>query len=440
MKLTAAALTICMLFGITLQASATTVDDIQNEINSIEKDISSIEQQKKNAQQQANDAKNKLSGINSQISSISGAMGDLGEEIDSVSEELVGLLTAINMIETDIENKKEEIAQTEIEYEEAVRVENEQYEAMKIRAKYMYEQGEKSYLSIFLESESLSDALNKADYIEQLYSYDRAMLEKYKLAVSHTKDVWDKLEEEKSELETSEIELKGEKATLEEVQRELKTEYENYDVMLSKAKQQAASFTAKINQETDKIKKLEQEKKKKEEQAEAKKKEKEDAKKKAEKEAAEAALAAGDINKASEIAETSIAESSRTSSDSSKKSVPTVSGSGTGASVASYALQFVGNPYVAGGTSLTKGADCSGFVQSVYKNFGVSLPRSSYSQSTVGKSVSYSDAQAGDIIYYGGHVGIYIGNGQIVHASTERTGIKVSSATYRSIVSIRRVL
>ncbi len=77
---------------------------------------------------------------------------------------------------------------------------------------------------------------------------------------------------------------------------------------------------------------------------------------------------------------------------------------------------------------------------SVYKHFGYNLPRTSYSQSTVGRAVSYSEAQPGVIIYYGGHVGIYIGNGQIVHASTERTGIKVTSATYRSIVTIRRVV
>ena len=100
----------------------------------------------------------------------------------------------------------------------------------------------------------------------------------------------------------------------------------------------------------------------------------------------------------------------------------------------------MGYPYVAGGTSLTKGADCSGFVMAVYQAFGYSLPRSSYAQSGAGRGVSYSEAQPGDIIYYGGHVGIYIGNGQIVHASTERSGIKITSATYRSIITVRRIV
>ncbi len=112
----------------------------------------------------------------------------------------------------------------------------------------------------------------------------------------------------------------------------------------------------------------------------------------------------------------------------------------TGADVVQFAKQFVGNPYVYGGTSLTNGADCSGFVMSVYKNFGVNLPHSSAADRSVGAAVNgLENAQPGDIICYSGHVGIYAGNGQIVHASTSRTGIIVSSATYRSILSIRRI-
>ena len=112
----------------------------------------------------------------------------------------------------------------------------------------------------------------------------------------------------------------------------------------------------------------------------------------------------------------------------------------SGEDVVKFALQFVGNPYVYGGTSLTNGADCSGFVMSVYNNFGVSLPHSSAADRSVGATVNgIENARPGDIICYSGHVGIYVGNGQIVHASTSKTGIIVSSATYRSILSIRRI-
>lgn len=113
---------------------------------------------------------------------------------------------------------------------------------------------------------------------------------------------------------------------------------------------------------------------------------------------------------------------------------------GNGQAVVDYAMQFVGNPYVWGGTSLTNGADCSGFVQSVYANFGVSMPRTSSAMRSAGTEVSYSKAVPGDVICYEGHVGIYIGNGQIVNAIDEAHGIGVSSATYTNIITVRRLL
>lgn len=123
-----------------------------------------------------------------------------------------------------------------------------------------------------------------------------------------------------------------------------------------------------------------------------------------------------------------------------QQEVPVAAASSLGQAVVNYALQFVGNPYVYGGSSLTNGTDCSGFVMSVYRNFGVTLPHSSSGDRSVGYSVGgLSEAQPGDILCYSGHVGIYIGNGQIVHASTERSGIKVSEATYRKILAIRRI-
>lgn len=120
--------------------------------------------------------------------------------------------------------------------------------------------------------------------------------------------------------------------------------------------------------------------------------------------------------------------------------VPASGGSGLGNAVVDYAMQFVGNPYVYGGSSLTNGTDCSGFVMSVYKNFGVSLPHSSSADRSQGYDVGgLANAQPGDIVCYSGHVGIYAGNGQIVHASTSKTGIIVSDANYRNVLAVRRI-
>ena len=135
--------------------------------------------------------------------------------------------------------------------------------------------------------------------------------------------------------------------------------------------------------------------------------------------------------------------SSSSSSSGSNVQAPVISsgsGSEMGAAVANFACQFVGNPYVYGGTSLTNGADCSGFVMSVYNNFGVSLPHSSAADRSVGASVDgLANAQPGDIVCYSGHVGIYVGDGKIVHASTSKTGIIISNANYRSVLSVRRI-
>lgn len=113
---------------------------------------------------------------------------------------------------------------------------------------------------------------------------------------------------------------------------------------------------------------------------------------------------------------------------------------GTGQAIVDYACQFIGNPYVWGGTSLTEGADCSGFVQSVFAHFGISLPRTTWDMENVGTPVSYDQAVAGDIILYDGHVGIYMGNGEIVNAINSRRGIGILPATYTNILTVRRLI
>lgn len=381
--------------------SATTISELRD-------NVKKNQSQLKNAQQKADEAQEAQEGV--------------GEEIEEIDAELVNLITDINLCEEAINDKEEEIYRTQLDYDAAVAEKDEQYATMKIRIQFMYEKGDSSYLHMFFGAGNMGDMVNKAKYVEELYDYDRKLLAEYEDTVKRVQELWDTLEEDKSELETSKTELQEGQAYMEELLAQKKTEYENYGVMLTKAKQEAATYTARIKQETAQIRKLEEEERKRREEEERKKKEEEERRRKEQ--------------------ETLLAQEGGDSDSSRKEETPkpTSSGGGKGQDIANYACKFIGNPYVAGGTSLTNGADCSGFVMSVYKNFGINLPRSSYSQSTVGKGVSYSDARPGDVIYYGGHVGIYIGNGQIVHASTERTGIKITSATYRNIITVRRIV
>lgn len=389
---------ICFLLVVD-SVSATTISDLQEDL--------------KNNQSQ-------LENVNQQISGYEEEQEAIEEEISDLDAEMVALLTDINLIQEAIQDKEADIEQAQIAYDEALAVQQEQYEAMKIRIKFMYERGEASYMEMFFGATSMGDMMNKARYVEELYEYDRNLLEEYKDTVQQVAELQDILEEEKSELETSKIELQEEQAYVEEVLAQKRQEYENYNAVLAKARQEAAAYTAKIKQETAQIRKLEEEERKRKEEEERKRKEEEERKRQEEEQLA-----------------------SQTDSGSSNQETykPSSSGGGgKGQQIADFACKYIGNPYKAGGTSLTDGADCSGFVWAVYQAFGYSLPRSSYAQSSVGRAVSYSEAQPGDIIYYGGHVGIYIGNGQIVHASTERTGIKITSATYRSIITVRRIV
>ena len=403
--------TIALLLCITIPVgvNATTIDDIKKQ-----------KQETQKALDEAND----------EIDELTETRKGITDEINQIDDELVEIMTSISILEDEIEDTKDDIEIKEVELADAEAVEQEQYESMKTRIRFMYEKGEASYVQILLEAQSMGDLINKADYIDDLYTYDRQKLAEYVEAKEAVATAKANLEEKQEELETECYELELEEVELNNLLNQKKQEAEDYDAQIDKAKQEAAAYKAKIKKQNNQIKKLEEQERKRKE---------EEARKKAAAEAAAKVKAEGNNG---DTGGSGGAGGGNTGSG--KPDTGTVitnsTGSQLGKEIASYACQFVGNPYVSGGTSLTNGCDCSGFTLAVYQNYGYSLPRSSTSQRNAGVGVTYAEAQPGDIICYAGHVAIYIGNGQIVHASTPSSGIKIGNATYREILAVRRII
>ena len=402
------------------------------------------------AKNKKKDAEKKLNAINEDIEDIEDQKEDLEQEAEEYEQQLVDLLVTIQIINHDIENKEDEIETAKAEYEVALAKQEKQQWAMNKRIKYMYEKGDMNYMQILLESKKFSDAVNKSTYSEKLYAYDRYQLYLYEQTKEEVIEKQKALDEDMAELEEIKLDAVSQEEELQLLVDEYSENIENFDEQLSGAKEKASQYKEQIQKQSEQIKALEAEEQRKALEA-AKKKAEEEAKRKAEEEARRKAEeeASAKANEEGSNSEESSGNGNNNdegnSSGSESSDVGSSSGSSSGGSakgqeIANFACQFVGNPYVPGGTSLTEGADCSGFTMAVYNNFGLSLPRSSYAQAGYGREVSYSEAQPGDIIYYGGHVGIYIGNGLIVHASTQATGIKISNALYRSIITVRRIV
>lgn len=402
------------------------------------------------AKNKKKDAEKKLNAINEDIEDIEDQKEDLEQEAEEYEQQLVDLLVTIQIINHDIENKEDEIETAKAEYEVALAKQEKQQWAMNKRIKYMYEKGDMNYMQILLESKKFSDAVNKSTYSEKLYAYDRYQLYLYEQTKEEVIEKQKALDEDMAELEEIKLDAVSQEEELQLLVDEYSENIENFDEQLSGAKEKASQYKEQIQKQSEQIKALEAEEQRKALEA-AKKKAEEEAKRKAEEEARRKAEeeASAKANEESSNSEESSDNgdnndegnsSGSESSDGGSSSGSSSGGSAKGQEIANFACQFVGNPYVPGGTSLTEGADCSGFTMAVYNNFGLSLPRSSYAQAGYGREVSYSEAQPGDIIYYGGHVGIYIGNGLIVHASTQATGIKISNALYRSIITVRRIV
>ena len=328
---------------------------------------------------------------------------ELQNEIAELDQELVAILTEINSLESQISECEAEIEELSIELQAAQEAEQRQYENMKLRMKYMYERGNDSLLTIFLESGSIGDFINRVEYANAVYEYDRNLLDGYVATQLEIEEMQAQLETEKASLKSQQNSLAAKKSSLNSMISAKKTQVADFDRQLAAAREAA--------------------------------------RKKAEEEARRRAAEQAAANAAAVAAKTTTTVDGTTSQVS--KNPAQVTGV-SGSAVVSYAMQFVGNPYVWGGTSLTEGCDCSGFVQSVYKNFGISLGSgraTSVSLRSVGQEVSFDCIKAGDIVCYPGHVGIYTGSGTIVEAQSTRAGITSNRAVAcKPILAIRRVI
>ncbi len=394
--------------------------------------------------QQNEEDQGRLEDIDDQVNELEEEQEGIDAEIQILSDEIAELMASISLLEEEIEAKKAQIEQAKIDLAKAQEVEKQQYEAMKVRVKAMYESGETTMLDILFSASSMQDMLNKADYIEKMHEYDKKLFNNYKIARQNVEDLKENLEIEESELEAAQEGLKEEMDTVEEARAELEAISEDYAVQISKARQQAEVYKSQIKQRNAQIKQIEaEEERKRKEEEERRRKEEEERKRKEEEAKKNSQNNNNNDNNSNDSADSNNNSSTPTQKPTAAvdtSSIMAANGSAKGKEIAAFACGFVGNPYVAGGTSLTNGADCSGFTQSVFKQYGYSLPRNSTSQRSVGREVSYAEAEPGDIICYPGHVAIYIGNGKIVHASSAKTGIKISNALYRSILCVRRVV
>lgn len=373
------------------------------------------EKKKSQAEQNLKDKKNEINGLKDQQQTTA-------DDIKNKSAKLDEILAAQKKLQKDITSKQAEIEQNQKDLAAAQEKQQEQYDAMKKRIQFMYENSaEDNIWTAIIESNGITDMLNRIEYVSDVYDSDRALMDSYQAAVEQVKEIGTKLDKDMNELTAMQDDYEKQQADVEAAIVALENQKEQYAGQIAQAQQQADNYQNIITAQGKII----------QEQEAA---------------AAAAAAAAARANSSSSSPSYDGGGAGKGGSIASDYAAgggknPGASTGVSGSSVVSYAMQFVGNPYVWAGNSLTNGVDCSGFVHEVYAHFGISTPRYSQAFKSVGQAVSFDNIQPGDVVVYPGHVAIYAGGGVIVEAQSTKAGITANrSVQCHTILAIRRLV
>lgn len=373
------------------------------------------EKKKSQAEQDLKDKKNEINGLKDQQQTTA-------DDIKNKSAKLDEILAAQKKLQSDITSKQAEIEQNQKDLAAAQEKQQEQYDAMKKRIQFMYENSaEDNIWTAIIESKGITDMLNRIEYVSDVYDSDRALMDSYQAAVEQVKEIGTKLDNDMNELTAMQDDYEKQQADVEAAIVALENQKEQYASQIAQAQQQAENYQNIITAQGKII----------QEQEAA---------------AAAAAAAAARANSSSSNSSYDGGGAGKGGSIASDYAAgggknPSASTGVSGSDVVSYAMQFKGNPYVWGGNSLTNGVDCSGFVHEVYAHFGISTPRYSQAFKSVGQAVSFDNIQPGDVVVYPGHVAIYAGGGVIVEAQSTKAGITANrSVQCHTILAIRRLV
>ena len=376
------------------------------------------EKKKSQAEQDLKDKKNEINGLKDQ-------QQITADDIKNKSAKLDEILAAQKKLQTDITSKQAEIEQNQKDLAAAQEKQQEQYDAMKKRIQFMYENSaEDNIWTAIIESNGITDMLNRIEYVSDVYDSDRALMDSYQAAVEQVKEIGTKLDKDMNELTAMQDDYEKQQADVEAAIVALENQKEQYASQIAQAQQQADNYQNIITAQG----KIIQE----QEAAAADAAAAQAAAARANSSSSSSSYDGGGAGKGGSIAGDYAAGGGKN---------PGASTGVSGSSVVSYAMQFVGNPYVWGGNSLTNGVDCSGFVHEVYAHFGISTPRYSQAFKSVGQAVSFDNIQPGDVVVYPGHVAIYAGGGVIVEAQSTKAGITANrSVQCHTILAIRRLV